>query len=85
MYLSSFLAALKARATDTDMRQLYDVVARGSADSGVLRRIVGGALDGNPRGYAFSVANAHKDMMFVGERNEEKRQLEEGRDRGGTV
>ena len=42
MYPSSFLAALKARATDTDMRQLYDVVARGSADSGVLRRIVGG-------------------------------------------
>jgi 3-hydroxyisobutyrate dehydrogenase-like beta-hydroxyacid dehydrogenase len=61
----------KARRTHTDWGQLYDVVTRGSADSGVLRRIVGTALDGGGgvggryRGYAFTVANAYKDMQYV--------------------
>eukprot|EP01043_Picozoa_sp_COSAG02_P062189 COSAG02_NODE_8518_length_2539_cov_46.841803_1_plen_296_part_00 len=38
----------KARRTQTNWAQLYDVVTRGSADSGVLRRIVGTALGHTP-------------------------------------
>ena len=38
----------KARRTQTGWSQLYDVVTRGSADSGVLRRIVGTALGHTP-------------------------------------
>ena len=53
----------KARSTGTDWGQLYDVVRRGSGESGVLHRIVGGALGGDYRGYAFTVANAYKDMQ----------------------
>lgn len=54
-----------ARETDTDWAQLYDVIRRGSADSGVLRRIIGQAKDGDFSGYAFSVANAAKDMGYI--------------------
>ncbi len=54
-----------ARETRTDWAQLYDVVIRGSADSGVLRRIMGQAKDGDFSGYAFSVANAAKDMGYI--------------------
>jgi 3-hydroxyisobutyrate dehydrogenase-like beta-hydroxyacid dehydrogenase len=62
----------KARRTNTDWAQLYDVVTRGSADSGVLRRIVGNALDsGNYRGYAFTVENAYKDMQYIVQMDED--------------
>ena len=61
----------KARTTQTDWSQLYDVVRRGSADSGVLHRIVGHAVsEGNYRGYAFTVANAFKDMAYIVEMDE---------------
>ncbi|QYX56312.1 NAD(P)-dependent oxidoreductase [Roseovarius sp. SCSIO 43702] len=49
----------------TDPAKLYDVVTRGSADSGALRRIIGNALEGDYRGYRFSVGNAAKDMRYI--------------------
>jgi 3-hydroxyisobutyrate dehydrogenase-like beta-hydroxyacid dehydrogenase len=56
-----------AAETETDWAQLYDVVIRGSADSGVLRRIIGNAKDGDFGGYVFSVENAAKDMGYITE------------------
>ncbi|MEM7733230.1 MAG: NAD(P)-dependent oxidoreductase [Pseudomonadota bacterium] len=58
-----------ARLTDSDWGKLYDVVIRGSADSGVFRRIIGNAKDGNYEGYVFSVENALKDMGYISEMN----------------
>lgn len=58
-----------ARLTDSDWGKLYDVVIRGSADSGVFRRIIGNAKDGNYEGYVFSVENARKDMDYITEMN----------------
>ncbi|MEO0752052.1 MAG: NAD(P)-dependent oxidoreductase [Pseudomonadota bacterium] len=58
-----------ARLTDSDWGKLYDVVIRGSADSGVFRRIIGNAKDGNYEGYVFSVENALKDMGYITQMN----------------
>ena len=58
-----------ARLTDSDWGKLYDVVIRGSADSGVFRRIIGNAKDGDYEGYVFSVENALKDMGYISEMN----------------
>lgn len=58
-----------ARLTDSDWGKLYDVVIRGSADSGVFRRIIGNAKDGDYEGYVFSVENALKDMGYITEMN----------------
>lgn len=72
-YMVIGIAALVAEAfhiaaeTETDWAQLYDVVIRGSADSGVLRRIIGNAKDGDFGGYVFSVENAAKDMGYITE------------------
>lgn len=72
-YMVMGIAALVAEAfhlaseTDTDWAKLYDVVIRGSADSGVLRRIIGNAKDGDFSGYVFSVENAAKDMGYITE------------------
>jgi 3-hydroxyisobutyrate dehydrogenase-like beta-hydroxyacid dehydrogenase len=57
----------KARDTEVDWRKLYDVVICGSADSGVLRRIIGSALEGDYRGYVFSVENSLKDIQYFEE------------------
>lgn len=48
-----------------DWNDLYEVVACGSAASGVLQRIVGNARHGDFSGYVFSVANAAKDMRYI--------------------
>ncbi|MEL7012691.1 MAG: NAD(P)-dependent oxidoreductase [Pseudomonadota bacterium] len=58
-----------ARMTDSDWGKLYDVVIRGSADSGVFRRIIGNAKNGDYEGYVFSVENARKDMGYITEMN----------------
>jgi 3-hydroxyisobutyrate dehydrogenase-like beta-hydroxyacid dehydrogenase len=58
-----------ASLTGSDWGKLYDVVIRGSADSGVFRRIVGNAKDGDFEGYVFSVENALKDMRYITEMN----------------
>lgn len=72
-YMVMGIAALVTEAftlageTGTDWSKLYDVVIRGSADSGVLRRIAGNARSGDFEGYVFSVANAAKDMGYITE------------------
>jgi len=57
----------KARDADIDWQKLYDVVICGSADSGVLRRIIGSAVQGDYGGYVFSVDGSLKDMRYFGE------------------
>lgn len=72
-YMVMGIAALVTEAfhlaaeTETDWTQLYDVVIRGSADSGVLRRIISKAREGDYSGYVFSVENAAKDMGYITE------------------
>lgn len=60
----------RARDADIDWRKLYDVVICGSADSGVLRRIIGSAIEGDYKGYVFSVDGSLKDMKYFGELSE---------------
>ncbi|MEM9127661.1 MAG: NAD(P)-dependent oxidoreductase [Pseudomonadota bacterium] len=59
-----------ASETNSDWDKLYDVVIRGSADSGAFRRIIGNAKDGDFTGYVFSVEGALKDMTYITEMNE---------------
>jgi 3-hydroxyisobutyrate dehydrogenase-like beta-hydroxyacid dehydrogenase len=53
-----------ARKADIDWRNLYDVMLNGSGNSGVLRKMVAPALEGNLEGYRFSLANAAKDIGY---------------------
>lgn len=57
----------KARDANIDWQKLYDVVICGSADSGVLRRIIGAAVEGDYGGYVFSVEGSLKDLKYFGE------------------
>ena len=72
-YMVMGIAALVAEAfhaaaeSGIDWGDLYDVVECGSASSGVLQRIIGNARHGDFSGYVFSVANAAKDMRYIGE------------------
>ena len=69
-YLVTGMIALVAQAFETagkadiDWRSLYDVMLNGSGNSGVLRKMVAPALDGNFEGYRFSLANAAKDIGY---------------------
>ena len=56
-----------ARAAGLDWRDLYEVMQNGSGNSGVLRKMVGAALDGDFDGYRFSIANAAKDIGYYAE------------------
>ena len=53
-----------ARKADIDWRNLYDVMLNGSGNSGVLRKMVAPALEGDFDGYRFSLANAAKDIGY---------------------
>ncbi|HKQ94931.1 MAG TPA: NAD(P)-dependent oxidoreductase [Aestuariivirgaceae bacterium] len=53
-----------ARKAGVDWRMLYEVQLAGSTQSGALRKMVGPALDGDFDGYAFSIANALKDIDY---------------------
>ncbi len=53
-----------ARKAQIDWRDLYEVMLNGSGNSGVLRKIVGPALEGDFDGYRFSIANAAKDIGY---------------------
>ena len=53
-----------ARNADIDWRNLYEVMLNGSGNSGVLRKMVAPALDGDFEGYKFSLANAFKDIGY---------------------
>jgi 3-hydroxyisobutyrate dehydrogenase-like beta-hydroxyacid dehydrogenase len=55
---------LSARKAEIDWSKLYDALLRGSTNSAALRRIMEPALQGNFDGYAFSIANAHKDLTY---------------------
>ncbi len=58
-----------ADMTGSDWDKLYDVVIRGSADSGAFRRIIGNARNGDFEGYVFSIEGALKDMTYITEMN----------------
>lgn len=53
-----------ARNADIDWRNLYEVMLNGSGNSGVLRKMVAPALEGDFEGYRFSLANAFKDIGY---------------------
>jgi 3-hydroxyisobutyrate dehydrogenase-like beta-hydroxyacid dehydrogenase len=53
-----------ARRAQIDWRDLYEVMLNGSGNSGVLRKMVAPALDGDFDGYRFSIANAAKDIAY---------------------
>lgn len=53
-----------ARAAGIDWRMLYEAQLQGSTHSGALKKMVGPALEGNYDGYAFSIANALKDIDY---------------------
>jgi 3-hydroxyisobutyrate dehydrogenase-like beta-hydroxyacid dehydrogenase len=69
-YLVTGMAALvaesfqAARAAGIDWRNLYEVMLNGSGNSGVLRKMVAPALDGDLDGYRFAIANAAKDIAY---------------------
>lgn len=69
-YLVTGMAALvaegfqAARAADIDWRNLYDVMLNGSGNSGVLRKMVAPALEGDMEGYRFAISNAAKDITY---------------------
>jgi len=60
----------RARDAGIDWSKLYDAVLCGSADSGVLRRIIGSAAEGDYKGYVFSVENSLKDLKYFNELSE---------------
>lgn len=60
-----------AEKAGVSWEKLYDVVIRGSADSGALRRIIGSAIQDDYHGYVFSVKGAHKDMRYITQMMEE--------------
>ena len=53
-----------ARKADIDWRDLYEAMLNGSGNSGVLRKMVAPALEGDFDGYRFSIANAAKDIGY---------------------
>jgi 3-hydroxyisobutyrate dehydrogenase-like beta-hydroxyacid dehydrogenase len=53
-----------ARKAGVDWEKLYAAMLRGSGNSGVLRKIVAPALNGDFDGYPFSLTNAQKDMGY---------------------
>ena len=69
-YLALGMAALiadtfnVARKAEINCEKLHAALLRGSANSVALRRMIEPALRGNYDGYAFSLANAHKDMGY---------------------
>ena len=47
-----------------DADNLYEVMAAGGADSGVLRKMVPPLLQGDFTGHKFSIGNGHKDVSY---------------------
>ena len=73
--LSNFLSLLttttvieffrSARQLDIDINLLCDVAKLGSGNSGALGRIADKALEGDYKGYVFSVNNTFKDLTYI--------------------
>lgn len=56
-----------ARKAEISWQDLYDVMLNGSGNSGVLRKMVEPALQGNLDGYRFALSNAAKDIGYYAE------------------
>lgn len=52
-------------AAGVDMRKAYDVMSKGAADSGVLRKMIPAFLEGDLTGHQFAIRNAFKDVGYV--------------------
>tara|TARA_B000000437_G_scaffold127682_1_gene92713 strand:- start:475 stop:1146 length:672 start_codon:yes stop_codon:yes gene_type:complete len=73
--LSNFLSLLttttvieffrSAKQLDIDINLLCDVAKLGSGNSGALGRIADKALEGDYKGYVFSVNNTLKDLTYI--------------------
>jgi 3-hydroxyisobutyrate dehydrogenase-like beta-hydroxyacid dehydrogenase len=51
-------------AGGVDMRAMYQVMLRGAADSGALRKMIPAFLEGDLTGHQFAIANALKDVTY---------------------
>lgn len=54
----------QARSLGVDWKKLYALAQLGSGNSSGLQRILGGALEGDYRGYVFSIGNTVKDFSY---------------------
>lgn len=55
----------QARSLGVDWKKLYELAQLGSGNSSGLRRILGNALEGDYRGYVFSIENTVKDFSYI--------------------
>jgi len=56
-----------ANHLNIDINKLYDVAKLGSGNSGALNRIADKAIEGDYKGYIFSVNNTLKDLTYINE------------------
>ena len=56
-----------ANHLNIDLDKLYDVAKLGSGNSGALNRIADKAIEGDYKGYIFSVNNTLKDLTYINE------------------
>ncbi len=62
-----------ADVLEIDWAKFYEIIRRGSANSGALQRIVGSIVEeDNYAGYVFSVENAAKDLRYIAELGTER-------------
>jgi 3-hydroxyisobutyrate dehydrogenase-like beta-hydroxyacid dehydrogenase len=54
-----------AAAAGVDLRQMYQILTRGAADSGALRKMIPAFLEGDLTGHQFAIANALKDVGYA--------------------
>jgi len=54
-----------AREEGLDWRKLYEINMGGAARSGSLERIMVPALEGDYRGYLFTLENSVKDLSYI--------------------
>jgi 3-hydroxyisobutyrate dehydrogenase-like beta-hydroxyacid dehydrogenase len=52
-------------ASGVDLRAMYQVMVRGAADSGALRKMIPAFLEGDLTGHQFAIANALKDVTYA--------------------
>lgn len=57
-------AATTARASGVDLGKLREVVSAGAVNSGMFQKIMAYAVDGDPSGLQFAMANARKDVGY---------------------
>ena len=85
--LSNFLSLLttttvieffrSAKMLDIDINLLCEVAKLGSGNSGALNRIADKALQGDYKGYVFSVNNTLKDLTYINELMKDSNNAEE--------